>query len=241
MGADTDGELDERPSHEVTVASFWLDTTEVTNEAYEACVTEGRCRPHDPTNAAHNGVDDRMFRGPKQPVSGVSWDDAASYCSSRDKRLPSEAEWERAARGDDGRRYPWGNEEPTASRAVFASRVTSDVGAHPFGKGPYGHLDLAGNVWEWVADEYDPYAYRRLTSNTGKPGTCTEIMGALDELRRTSRKGFTGSNPIPVECEHVLRGGAYNYAKNGLRTTNRVHHPGRFRLVMSGFRCAKDG
>jgi formylglycine-generating enzyme required for sulfatase activity len=95
-------------------------------------------------------------------------------------------------------------------------------------------------VWEWAADEYDPYAYTRATASEGKPGTCDEIMAAQDELRKQGKQGFTGSNPIPTECEHVLRAGAFNYDADGLRSTNRVHHPGAFRLVMTGFRCAKD-
>jgi len=173
-------------------------------------------------------------------VSEVSWDDANQYCVFRGKRLPTEAEWERAARGEDDRRFPWGNETPTKDRAVFSAPKTTEVGTHPSGRGPYGHLDLAGNVWEWVADEYDPYAYRRPTAVDGKPGTCAEIMEALRDIKRRGEKDFTGSNPLPTECEHVLRGGGFNYAPSGLRVTNRVHHPARFRLVMTGFRCARD-
>jgi formylglycine-generating enzyme required for sulfatase activity len=240
MGSNDEGELDERPAHDVTVASFWLDTTEVSNVAYGRCVAAGACRPHDPSNAAHNGFDDRDFRKPNQPVSGVSWDDAARYCEWVGKRLPTEAEFERAARGDDGRRYPWGNEPPDPRRAVFGAPVTADVGTHPAGAGPYGHLDLCGNVWEWVADHYDPFAYVRPTAPSGQPGSCDDILRAQDELRRKKRDGFTGTNPIPTECERVLRGGAFNYYRTGLRASNRVHHPGRFRLVMSGLRCARD-
>ena len=240
MGADEGGEADEHPAHEVGVGSFWLDITEVTNAAYGECVATGKCRPHDPKNAARNGYDDRAFRGPNQPVSGVSWDDAAAYCGFRDKRLPTEAEWERAARGDDRRTYPWGDEPPTAEHGVFSSPVTADVGTHAKGAGPFGHLDLAGNVWEWCADLYDPLAYTRATASEGRPGDCADIRRAQDRLRSQGREGFTGTNPIPAECERVLRGGAFNYPAKGLRVTNRVHHPGRYRLVMSGLRCARD-
>jgi formylglycine-generating enzyme required for sulfatase activity len=147
-------------------------------------------------------------------------------------------------RGDDGRTYAWGNDPPTPERAAFGrplkTGATDDVGTHPAGRGPYGHDDLAGDVWEWVADEYDPYAYRRATADRGVPGTCAEIMQTQDELRSKGLQGFTGSNPIPYVCEHVLRGGAFNYDANGLRATNRVHPPGHFPLVMAGFRCAHD-
>ncbi|MCC6554100.1 MAG: formylglycine-generating enzyme family protein, partial [Polyangiaceae bacterium] len=241
MGADSEGELDERPAHTVTLPAFYLDETEMTHEGYARCVAAGRGSPPDPRNADANGFGpDRRFRGRRQPVSSVPWDSARACCDFLGKRLPSEAEFEKAARGVDGRRYPWGNEPPDAARAVFGASVTADVGTHPEGRGPYGHQDLAGNVWEWTADVYDPYAYRRPGAERGEPGSCAEVLAAQEELRRSRREGFTGSNPIPTECERVLRGGAFNYPARGLRASNRVHHPGRFRLVMSGFRCAKD-
>jgi formylglycine-generating enzyme required for sulfatase activity len=240
MGADAGGELDEHPAHPVTLPAFYLDLTEVTNEAYQRCVGAGACPPPDPKNAEANrfGPDSR-FRGPRQPVSSVGWDSARGYCAWVGKRLPTEAEWEKAARGEGARRYPWGNEEPSPEHAVFGGSVTMEVGTHLKGDGPYGHHDLAGNVWEWVEDVYDPYAYTRPGAAEGKGGSCDEALAALAELRNQGKKGFTGSNPIPTECEHVLRGGAFNYAGPGLRSSNRVHHPGRFHLVMSGFRCAK--
>ncbi len=240
MGCDTGGQDDEHPAHRVAVPSFFLDRTEVTNRAYGECVRAGKCRPPAKLGErpGHFGPD-AAFRGPEQPVSSVSWDDARAYCLFAGKRLPTEAEFERAARGDDGRTYPWGNEAPSPERAVFATTRTADVGTHPAGAGPYGHLDLAGNVWEWIEDLYDPYAYRRPGADRGIPGSCDEILHTQDALRRSGRQGFTGSNPIPTECEHVLRGGAFNYDGEGLRASNRVHHPGRFRLVMSGLRCAK--
>ena len=242
MGADRGGEEDEHPAHTVTLAAYWLDLTEVTNEAYEQCVAAKACRPHDPNSSLVNHFGgDEAFRAPRQPISSISWDDATAYCQWKGKRLPTEAEWEKAARGTDARRYPWGGEAADAERAVFATGHTAEVGTHPKGAGPYGHLDMAGNVWEWVADIYDPYAYRRATADRGVPGTCEQVMAAQDELRRKGQQGFTGKNPIPTECERVLRGGAFNYDGPGLRSCNRVHHPSRFRLIMSGFRCAKDG
>jgi formylglycine-generating enzyme required for sulfatase activity len=236
MGADSGGEEDEHPAHAVTLAPFWLDRTEVTNAAYEACVHAGVCRAKSPNVVKRFPY----FGGPKQPVSGIRWDDAVTYCKWKGKRLPREAELERAVRGDDGRRYPWGNDPPTPEKTVFGGGQTEDVGTHPAGRGPYGHDDLAGNVWEWMADEYDPYAYRRPGAPKGEPGSCPEIMEALHELKREHKQGYTGSNPIPDECERSIRGGAYNYPAAGLRSTNRVHHPARYRIPMLGVRCAKD-
>jgi formylglycine-generating enzyme required for sulfatase activity len=242
MGSDAGGEPDEHPAHTVELPAYWLDVTEVTNEAWDRCVAAGVCTPPDAGSAGRNGFgSDARFRGPRQPISAIAWDGAHAYCAWVGKRLPTEAEWEKAARGTDARRYPWGNEEPTPERAVFlGTGITADVGTHPRGAGAYGHLDLAGNVWEWVEDVYDPYAYARPGAEQGKGSTCDLAMQAQDDLRAHGKQGFTGTNPIPTECERVLRGGAFNYPGAGLRASNRVHHPPRFRLVMIGFRCAKS-
>lgn len=237
MGAREGGEGDERPAHDVTIASFWLDKTEVTQAAYEECVAAKVCTPADPEILATFGG---LFRGPQKPVVGISWFSARDYCTWKGKRLPREAEFERAVRGEDGRRFPWGNEPPTKERTVFSANAPEDVGTHPAGRGPYGHDDLAGNVWEWIEDDYDPFAYTRPTASEGKPGSCDEITLAQNKLRAEGKQGFTGTNPIPTECEKSIRGGAYNYPAHGLRSTNRIHHPARFKLRMTGVRCAKD-
>jgi len=236
MGADSGGEEDEHPAHTVTLPAFLLDRTEVTNAAWDECVASKVCRPK--SELVRKEHPD--FDGPVRPVTGVSWDDARTYCAWRGKRLPREAEFEKAVRGSDGRRFPWGDEAPDHDKTTFATWRPDEVGTHTAGRGPYGHDDLAGNVWEWLEDEYDPYAYRRPTAAEGAPGSCPEILAALGELRREGKQGFTGSNPIPVECEHSIRGGAYNFGPDGLRSTNRVHHPGRFQIPMLGLRCAKD-
>ena len=248
MGADGIGERDEQPAHLVKTPAFWLDTTEVTNSKYLECVSAGACQPYrdDVARGFHAGPE-AGFRGVEQPVVGVSWFDAGAYCTFRGKRLPGEAEWERAARGDDARKYAWGNATPDAQRlACFGRKVgapgatTMPVGSYPEGRGPYGHLDLTGNVWEWTRDVYDPLAYSREGRERGEPGSCEQVLEALASLRKANRQGFTGSNPIPTTCERALRGGAFNYPGAGLRASNRVHHPPGFRMLVAGFRCAKD-
>jgi formylglycine-generating enzyme required for sulfatase activity len=231
MGADDGGEGDEHPAHPVTLAAFFLDKTEVTNDAYAFCVTAKVCPPKE------SRAD---FERPQQPAVFVGWEDAKTFCAWTKKRLPREAEFERAIRDDDGRTYPWGNDPPAPDKAVYARASPLEVGSKPAGRGPHGHDDLAGNVWEWMEDEYDPFAYTRASAHDGKPGTCPEILVAQDQLRKEKKQGFTGSNAIPRVCEHSIRGGAFNYGGNGLRATNRVHHAASFRIKVLGFRCAKD-
>jgi formylglycine-generating enzyme required for sulfatase activity len=247
MGADGVGEADEQPAHAVTLKGFLLDRTEVTNQSYLECVQAGKCAPFRDDVARRFGAGPEAgFRGADQPVVGVSFHDASAYCAFRGKRLPSEAEWERAARGSDGRRYAWGNDRPTPALACYGRKpgakgaTTDPVGTHPGGAGPYGHLDLTGNVWEWTSDIYDPIAYRRPGAAQGRPGSCAEVLETQNWLRKTGQHGFTGNNPIPTVCERALRGGAFNYNAGGLRSSNRVHHPEDWRMLVAGFRCAKD-
>ena len=232
---------DEKSEHTVTLPTYLLDKTEVTNQAYGECVDLGVCaKPKSIDTSRHGYAPLSEFRKPNHPVSGISQTDAETYCRFRGKRLPTEAEFERAARGDDRRLYAWGNAPPAKELAQYRSKVTAKVGSKPKGAGPYGHLDLAGNVWEWTSDPYDPLAYTRPSASKGIPADCPTIKQTQDTLRRQGKQGFTGTNPIPRNCDHVLRGGAFNYFPWGLRASNRVHHPGHWKMIMAGFRCAKD-
>lgn len=142
----------DNPIHTVYLSDFWIYTTEVTNRMYSLCVAAGKCSPPDP-------ADNPMFtdtRGGNRPVVGVKWQQAADYCDFAHGRLPTEAEWEKAARGPNGKIRPWGDAPPTCDLLNFGSCVfqTTDVGAYPKGASDYGALDLAGNVFEWAHDVY---------------------------------------------------------------------------------------
>jgi formylglycine-generating enzyme required for sulfatase activity len=201
MGSDAGDALaydDERPKHVVLVSAFWMDETEVTNAHFAAFVNatgyetmaertgEGLVfRPETGNWEAVPGADWQHPAGPDfgiagmeaYPVGQMSWSDAAAYCAWAGRRLPTEAEWEKAARGVDERTYPWGDEPAAGDRLNFADRQLpvpwaeaevddgylffAPVGSYPAGASPYGALDMAGNAWEWVADYFDRNYYAR--------------------------------------------------------------------------------
>jgi formylglycine-generating enzyme required for sulfatase activity len=232
MGSNTAGERDERPEHRVTLRAFAMDRTEVTRANYFRCVRARICEePYLPRPT---------FRDPQQPVVAVSWFAARAYCRWTGGRLPTEEEWEKAARGTDGRIYPWGNDAPTPERAVYHLRMNvghpAAVGTHTAGDSPFGLHDMAGNVWEWTESVYDPYAYTRPATTP----TCETALAAFADLRHRNDNSFTGAMGIPTQCQRVLRGGAWNYWPDGLRSSNRVHHEPTGRYPVSGFRCAAD-
>lgn len=216
MMGGADGDEDERPPHEVTLSGYSMDRTEVTVGAYAECVTAGACRSPDTGHLWNWGIAGKE----EHPVNGVSWHDARAYCGWRGARLPSEAEWEYGARGRDGRRYPWGNEEPSDARLQWSgacgggncSGGTAAVGTHPGGRSAFGLDDMGGNVWEWVSDRYAEY----------RPG------GVRDP-----------SAPAFGEVV-VARGGSWNdYLGAMVRATNRSWMLATFRGVNIGFRCAR--
>jgi formylglycine-generating enzyme required for sulfatase activity len=151
----------ESPMHTVYLDAYDIDMYEVTNARYKTCVDAGGCSV---PNYSSFPVYSSYFGDPAyadHPVVGVTWDQAAAFCAWEGKRLPTEAEWEKAARGSDTRIYPWGDALPDCSygNMSYCSRSTDVVGIHPAGASPYGAQDMAGNVWEWVSDWYQENYY----------------------------------------------------------------------------------
>lgn len=155
-GMDVRRAPNEIPEHDVTLDPFWLDQLEVTNAMYGLCVSAGSCTLPQELKSQRRP---EYFNNPDfkdYPVIYVTWGQAKTYCEWAERRLPSEAEWERAGRGDDFRTFPWGEEKADGLRANFNMLIgdTSRVGTYPAGASPFGVLDMAGNVAEWVNDYY---------------------------------------------------------------------------------------
>ncbi|MBI4739303.1 SUMF1/EgtB/PvdO family nonheme iron enzyme [Candidatus Woesearchaeota archaeon] len=162
MGSEA-GYAQDKPTHTVTLDAFWIDKTEVTNAMYILCVKVGKCR--EPLSLKSDKRDSYYGNSgfDNYPVIYISWENANAYCGWAGRRLPTEAEWEKAARGTDGRStYPWGDATPDVNKLNYYDNIkdTTEVGKYPSGASPYGVLDMAGNVWEWVNDWYDENYYR---------------------------------------------------------------------------------
>jgi eukaryotic-like serine/threonine-protein kinase len=237
MGAsesDPQANDDEKPQHRVDLDAFWIDRTEVTNANFARCMEEGTCRPEIYEVSALTYTPYAVHPDYQDfPALLYEADVAAAYCQWAGRRLPTEAEWEKAARGTDGRTYPWGNEEldctkasylgcentlkpydPTGPRCGYSRFCrTTKVDSYPIGMSPYGALNMVGNVWEWVADWYSPTYYAN--SPTRNP---------------------TG----PDEGEfRVRRGGGTKSLTSDLRVTSRASGQGHHYFDgQMGFRCA---
>jgi formylglycine-generating enzyme required for sulfatase activity len=197
----------EKPPHTVYLDAYYIDKYEVSNVLYKACVDAGGCSR--PTNSSR-------FSNPayeQHPVVYVDWNMAVAYCGWREARLPTEAEWEKAARGTDERTYPWG-EGIGCDRANYSGcvRDTMPVTSYPSGVSPYGAYNMAGNGWEWVSDWYDENYY------SVSPGS--------------NPTGPSGGD------YHVLRGGKWNHLDGNLRTVVRFRNVTTYANEYTGFRCA---
>ena len=185
----------EKPMRTVVLDAFWIDRTEVTNAQYQKCVAAGEC-------AASAFANDTKYNGATQPVVGVDWHNAAAYCDWAGAQLPTEAQWEYAARGPEGLKYPWGNQAPTCALVNYDRCVgkTAPVGSYPDGASWVGALDMAGNVWEWVADWFGTYPSERQSNPTGPAsGEFKVVRGGswystVRNVRTAYRGWFTPSN-----------------------------------------------
>ena len=222
MGRDNQGS-DEKPMHTVYLDAYWIDKTEVTNAMYARCVQDGQC-PQPPPTGFYN---DSNYAN--HPVVFVSWEEANTYCSWANRRLPTEAEWEKAAswdpRNEAKRVYPWGIGAPTNDLLNFDTELlnfdnavgeTTEVGHYPDGASPYGALDMAGNVWEWVADWYGADYYATIEANARNP------QGPADGQNR------------------VLRGGSWSSSGDFVRSAFRGRENPSTASSSVGFRCAQS-
>ena len=230
-GYDIRAAQDEFPAHDVTLDAFWMDQLEVTNAMYQLCVSDGVCTLPQSLRSQRR---DNYYNNPEfkdYPVVYVTWGQANAYCEWADRRLPTEAEWERAGRGDDLRTFPWGEDKPDERFGNFNMLVTdtSRVGSYPLGASPFGVLDMAGNVAEWTNDFYrgNYYSVSELVNPTGPPA---------------------GSNFF-----RVVRGGSLGDAEINIRVSKRSSVLGSDLRAQKGspeylgdysprigFRCAQD-
>ena len=214
MGNDR-GIVDEQPIHTVNLDAFYIDRYEVTNGLYKACVEAGDCQPVRKKSSATRSsyYDSRRYKN--FPVLFVDWHMAQTYCEWRGARLPTEAEWEKAARGGTNVTYPWGD-VPDCNLANYVNclRDTSGVTIYDLGMSRYGIHHMAGNVWEWVSDWYSD-AYYRSSPEDNPQGP---DMGT----------------------EKVLRGGSWKDDYTAIRSVNREAENPSYASHLIGFRCAKD-
>lgn len=214
-GTDVGG-FDERPPREIFLDAFRIDRYEVTNYQYAQFASATGHRKAGPPSRYAKNVG--KMRGPNQPAVYVSWDDAGAYCQWKGKRLPTEAEWEKAMRGTDGRLWPWGNtEHPTNAnwaRVNDGYEASAPVGTFKSDASPYGVMDGAGNVMEWVEDWYSEGYYKE-SPEKNPPGPEHGVY-------------------------RVLRGGGYTTTGGDLRVTSRSKMVPDFRDETIGFRCALD-
>lgn len=213
MGRGDEGSGVDSPQHAVHLDAFWIDKYEVSNAMYRTCMRADGCMGLVSDNIIY---DKWVYRD--HPVTYITWEQAQVYCQWAGRRLPTEAEWEKAARGTDGRMYPWGNEPPNPRLANFRESLIHEavsVHRYPLGASPYGALNMSGNAREWVADWYDLHYY--LSTPYNNP------QGPADGQERS------------------LRSGSYNEDGREISITRRYRHQPYSAGLSRGFRCAQDG
>ncbi|MBL9103261.1 MAG: SUMF1/EgtB/PvdO family nonheme iron enzyme [Myxococcales bacterium] len=228
-GSDT-GPKHSRPQATVWLQTFYMDLQEVTYSEYKACEKDGKCGKAGPL---YND-----FNRPRQPISGISWYNAVEFCKAQGKHLPTEAQWEKAARGPDGKTHPWGDEPATCERAVIKDKTGRSCGTpkkgsqadkgrtYEIGSRPpyqYGLHDMSGNSWEWVADWMsDSYE------------ACGKDCEGVDPLGPCA-----GAEPCKGHSEKIVRGGSWYWdAKHATALYRRPHFPKNQPFHHFGFRCA---
>jgi len=222
---------DEAPATMIYLSAYYIDTYEVSNAQYTEFI-----KATDYPAPAY--WDHHKLNQPNQPVTGVNWYDANAYCHWANKRLPTEAEWEKAARGPAGLIYPWGN-NLDYSKANFGigktgqKHITAPVDAHPEGQSYYGVFNMAGNVFEWVQDWYDPTYYKTSKEARNPKGPSLSIESGTTE---------TGRNWLGMGKKKVIRGGSWFVPAQSITTTHRFwNNPMNNSYgVGLGFRCARN-
>lgn len=220
-----DAAPDEKPAHKITLKAYYIDRYEVTEAQYRLFLADvaqnghGGCDRSEPASKDHTPSAETWAGdapGSRQPVVGVDWYDAAAYCAWAGKRLPTEAEWEKAARGSDERTWPWGDKWDRARTNSWETgrKSRTPVGTYETGASPAGVEDLAGNVWEWVRDWYAPKFY-------------------FDSPKQDPGGPATGT-------ARVVRGGSYLSNPSGVRSTVRQGNDPIGRYSNFGFRCAQS-
>ena len=214
MGSPTADDRTAQPVHGVQLTAFCLDETGVTVAAYRGCPASAGCSVPDTTMYCNWGVAERD----QHPINCLDWSQSRAYCQWRGGDLPTEAQWEYAARGTDGRTYPWGNDAPGLQlcwNRFGTSNSTCPVRSYPSGVSPFGLFDLAGNLWEWTRDAYGPY-----TGDAGSFALNPTVPGTADSTR-------------------AMRGGSwYSTMPINVRATNRNLSAPATRYSYIGFRCA---
>jgi iron(II)-dependent oxidoreductase len=230
MGTNLDrADAQDKPQHTANLSAYWIDKYPVTNAQYAKFVAATSRRP------PLNWKDGKVPQGElMRPVTMVSWFDASAYAKWAGKRLPTEAEWEKAARGTDGRRWPWGDKmEPQRLNTYYNVGSATNVNAYPNGASPFGLMDMAGNVDEWTADDLKPYP--------GSNAPSSLFQGKVARALSDKDQAMKVVDMVATEGKYkVLRGGSWKGDPFSTATYHRNSAWANYASDFFGFRCAGD-